>query len=168
MAVPWRYQARCPLPRASEGGRGVALSRRKAAEGYFVTGSCEPTTTVSGLSSRPDCSGPAITRPVRQLHYSSGQWRVTSQTLMVGVSCQQKIRVSVMEREHIYSVMDCNAGLRRRPESKLGRHRSTLETTKQSMPGRRHQQPPAWLHSPQKYFRRHTFEVSISAAKGTM
>ena len=50
MAVPWRYQARCP---------------------YFVTGSCEPTTTVSGLSSRPDCSGPAITRPVRQFHYSS-------------------------------------------------------------------------------------------------
>src|SRR6266436_3265749 len=36
----------------------------------FVTGSCEPTTTVSGLSSRPDCSGPAITRPVRQFHYS--------------------------------------------------------------------------------------------------
>ena len=37
---------------------------------YFVTGSCEPTTTVSGLSSRPDCSRPAITRPVRQFHYS--------------------------------------------------------------------------------------------------
>src|SRR6266436_7901916 len=37
----------------------------------FVTGSCEPTTTVSGLSSRPDCSRPAITRPVRQFHYSS-------------------------------------------------------------------------------------------------
>src|SRR5579859_1515701 len=33
----------------------------------FVTGSCEPTTTVSGLSSRPDCSEPAITRPVRQV-----------------------------------------------------------------------------------------------------
>jgi hypothetical protein len=48
VAVPWRYQARCP---------------------YFVTGSCEPTTTVSGLSSRPDCSGPAITRPVRWFHY---------------------------------------------------------------------------------------------------
>jgi len=37
---------------------------------HFVTGSCEPTTTVSGLSSRPDCSEPAITRPVRQFHYS--------------------------------------------------------------------------------------------------
>ena len=48
----------------------------------FVTGSCEPTTTVSGLSSRPDCSRPAITRPVRRIHYSlivtSGEWRVTS------------------------------------------------------------------------------------------
>jgi hypothetical protein len=37
---------------------------------YFVTGSCEPTTTVSGLSSRPDCSRRAITRPTRQFHYS--------------------------------------------------------------------------------------------------
>src|SRR4029077_5383488 len=61
VAVPWRYQARCPLPR----------SCCEAAEGLFVTGPCEPTTTVSGLSSRPDCSGPAITRPVRQFHYSS-------------------------------------------------------------------------------------------------
>jgi hypothetical protein len=61
VAVPWRYQARCPLPRTY---RGVD-------EGLFVTGSCEPTTTVSGLSSRPDCSGPAITRPVRQFDYSS-------------------------------------------------------------------------------------------------
>jgi hypothetical protein len=58
VAVPWRYQARCPLPRAPEGGRGV-----------FVTGSCEPTTTVSGLSSRPDCSEPAITRPARHFYY---------------------------------------------------------------------------------------------------
>ncbi len=39
---PWRYQARCPLPRGPEDPRV-----------YFVTGSCEPTTTVSGLSSRP-------------------------------------------------------------------------------------------------------------------
>ena len=44
-------------------GRPLALP---GALPYFVTGSCEPTTTVSGLSSRPDCSGPAITRPVRQ------------------------------------------------------------------------------------------------------
>src|SRR5882762_8613643 len=49
-------------------GRPLALP---GALPYFVTGSCEPTTTVSGLSSRPDCSGPAITRPVRQFHYSS-------------------------------------------------------------------------------------------------
>src|SRR6266481_2291875 len=47
-------------------GRPLALP---GALPYFVTGSCEPTTTVSGLSSRPDCSGPAITRPVRRFHY---------------------------------------------------------------------------------------------------
>ncbi len=69
VAVPWRYQARCPLPRAArEGGEGSPQDRSPE---VFVTGSCEPTTTVSGLSSRPDCSGPAITRPVRTFHYNS-------------------------------------------------------------------------------------------------
>ena len=57
-------------------GRPLALP---GALPLFVTGSCEPTTTVSGLSSRPDCSGPAITRPARQFHYrpksSLGSWR---------------------------------------------------------------------------------------------
>src|SRR6266478_9770741 len=57
-------------------GRPLALP---GALPLFVTGSCEPTTTVSGLSSRPDCSGPAITRPARQFHYrpksSLGLWR---------------------------------------------------------------------------------------------
>ncbi|SRR5713101_6537963 len=56
-------------------GRPLALP---GALPLFVTGSCEPTTTVSGLSSRPDCSGPAITRPARQFHYrpksSLGLW----------------------------------------------------------------------------------------------
>jgi hypothetical protein len=60
-------------------GRPLALP---GALPYFVTGSREPTTTVSGLSSRPDCSRPAITRPVRQFHYSSNlpgdKWRVAS------------------------------------------------------------------------------------------
>jgi hypothetical protein len=59
VAVPWRYQARCPCPFCRLRGFRV-----------FDTGSCEPTTTVSGLSSRPDCSGPAITRPVRHPYYS--------------------------------------------------------------------------------------------------
>jgi hypothetical protein len=60
VAVPWRYQARCPTPWG-------ALERETA--GRFVTDFCEPTTKVSGLSSRSDCSGPAITRLTRQLHY---------------------------------------------------------------------------------------------------
>jgi hypothetical protein len=54
--------------RQSLRGRPLALP---GALPYFVTGSCEPTTTVSGLSSRSDCSKPAITRPVRRFYYSS-------------------------------------------------------------------------------------------------
>jgi hypothetical protein len=63
--------------RQSLRGRPLALP---GALPYFVTGSCEPTTTVSGLSSRSTLrrlygrSGePAITRPVRQNYYSVGQ-----------------------------------------------------------------------------------------------
>ena len=50
--------------RQSLRGRPLALP---GALPYFVTGSCEPTTTVSGLSSRSDCSKPAITQPVRRI-----------------------------------------------------------------------------------------------------
>src|SRR5713226_1965489 len=57
-----------PALQRSLRGRPLALP---GALPLFVTGSCEPTTTVSGLSSRPDCSGPAITRPVRTFHYNS-------------------------------------------------------------------------------------------------
>src|SRR5258707_11237374 len=56
-------------------GRPLALP---GALPLFVTGSCEPTTTVSGLSSRPDCSGPAITRPVRHLYYSLISFRLAA------------------------------------------------------------------------------------------
>src|SRR5258707_340380 len=59
-------------------GRPLALP---GALPLFVTGSCEPTTTVSGLSSRPDCSGPAITRPVRHLYYSLISFRLAARLL---------------------------------------------------------------------------------------
>src|SRR5713226_363562 len=66
-----------PALQRSLRGRPLALP---GALPSFVTGSCEPTTTVSGLSSRPVLRRrakarplqlePAITRPARHLHYS--------------------------------------------------------------------------------------------------
>jgi hypothetical protein len=76
--------------RRSLRGRPLALP---GALPYFVTGSCEPTTTVSGLSSRPDCSEPAITRPVRQSHYSPNFLAFVSSTTDgqdVSCPCMQK------------------------------------------------------------------------------
>src|SRR6266852_1453409 len=85
-------------------GRPLALP---GALPLFVTGSCEPTTTVSGLSSRPDCSRPAITRPVRQFHYRTqfGSPRRTQRAQ------SQRIRMAAQPKPGPYGFSGSFAGL---------------------------------------------------------